>query len=99
MSLAGHEVPTVFVQGHAPPAAVRDAEARLQWLCAPLHSVRYSVLWIQADRDRYTVGVELGIGDRTIEVDATATTIQDATNACMDRVATAVSAPAATVSR
>jgi hypothetical protein len=90
--LEGHEVPTVFVHGHAPPDAVRAAEARLQWLCAPLHSVRFSVLWVEAAPDAYTVGVELGVGDRTVEVDASGATMSAATDGCMERLRAALSA-------
>jgi hypothetical protein len=99
MGLAGHEVPTVFVQGHAPPAAVRDAETRLQRLCQPLRAVRYSVLWVRAAPDRYTVGVELDVEEGAIEVDVTAATMQAATDACMERLAAGLSARVVSVTR
>ena len=45
MGMERHEVPTVFVHGHAAPSDVGYVEDRL---CAALHDtvVRYSVLWI-----------------------------------------------------
>jgi hypothetical protein len=94
MRLAGHEVPTVFVHGHAPPEAVRDAEVRLQRLCEPLHSVRFSVLWVEADVGVYTIGVEIGVGDRTIEVDGSGATMRSATDACMEGLVAALSSAA-----
>jgi hypothetical protein len=99
MRLEGHEIPTVFVRGHASPEAVRDAEARLQWLCAPLHSVRFSVLWVEATPTACTVGVELGVGDQTIAVDGSGATVSVATGACMEHLRSALSDAAVDVSR
>jgi hypothetical protein len=71
----------------------------LQSLCAPLHSVRFSVLWVEAAPDAYTLGVELGVGDRTIEVDGSGATMSAATDACMERLRAELSSAAVVVSR
>ena len=90
MEIRGHEVPTVFVRGHAPPAVVRAAEEHLRSLCEPFHTISYSALWIDSDARSCTVEVDLQVAGETIGCRGTGPTVQDATDACFDLLAAAL---------
>jgi hypothetical protein len=83
MSMAHHEVPTVFVRGFADPHDVRYVEEQLTATLAHASAVRYSVLWIETVAIPIVVEIEVGAGDVAIGARADGPTVRAAGDACL----------------
>jgi hypothetical protein len=79
-----HEVPTVFVHGHAVPSDVRYVEEQLVVALVTSSTVQYSVLWIDtiAAVD-VTVEIEAGLTTGTVGSRVEGPTVRRAGDACI----------------
>ena len=83
MEMERHEVPTVFIRGHADPSDVAYVEAAL---CVALRSappLQYTVLIIDATTPHAVVEVEAGSLGGALEARGEADTVRRACDACI----------------
>jgi len=79
-----HEVPTVFVQGHAPPLDVEYVDAQFCDALLRTTSVRYSILWIDViEPEPVMVGIEAGFAAGPVETHASGSDVRAAGDACI----------------
>jgi hypothetical protein len=81
-----HEVPTVFVHGHAAPADVREVEEHLWVALLRAPALQYSVLWIETSTVEIRVEVEAGLRSGVINARGDGATVGAAGDNCIRRL-------------
>ncbi|MDQ1521623.1 MAG: hypothetical protein QOI55_2696 [Actinomycetota bacterium] len=79
-----HEIPTVFVHGHAAPNDVQYVEQQLIVALLNSSAVQYSVLWIDTVVSTdVAVEIEAGLVTGTVGSRVTGTSVRAAGDACI----------------
>jgi hypothetical protein len=96
MGMERHEVPTVFVRGHADPRDVQYVERQLCNALREARPVSYTVLYIDATPTRAVVEIEAGSVDGTVAERAEADTVRQAGDSCIGAMCAHLAVPTAT---